>query len=208
MKMKSNLFLKQNLKLIISLFLFCLFQSPKAFAQIDEKRVDSIKKLKEYIDENKSNHELFEIVEIDGEIPQTITMKKVLGIFKKIVTIKYGGTFSETDIIKDTAIIYIMMWYRIYLNARRDSSKMSYREILYENVDLCYFYEIEKYERKSRPDSTLHEVEYYFTENNVIEKSVKGSIKDEEKFLSQILTESRNRYELKRDWIINWKDKY
>ena len=206
--MRSNLFLKQNLKFLISLFIFYLFLSPKSYAQTNETRVDSIKNLRKSVNENSDNSEIFRTVEIDGEIPQTITKKKVLGIFNKTVTIEYGGAFSETDIIKDTSIIYIKMWHRIYLNANHDSSKMTYSEILYENSDLCYFYEIENYERINLPDSTLHEVEYYFTDKNVIEKSLKGSIKDEEKFLSQILSESRNRYELKRDWIINWKDKY
>jgi len=176
----------------IILLIIILFQSIFSDAQSTENRIDSIIKLKDYIEQNINKSNIFDKWEFDGIIQANIKTKKVLGIFNKTVSRSYGGTFARTEIKKDTLLISVRTWTRNYLNSQKDSSIMSYEELIYDNKNLCYYYEIKKYESKNNTDSTIYEVEFFFNIEGIIKKNIQGNLgQDENNWLQQHLPASR-----------------
>lgn len=183
------------------LLLIVWIQAINTFAQKIDNQTNSIISIKHHIEQNKNNRDEYKCVEIDGVIPSKIVRKKVAGIFNKTISQSFGGTFSETDIIKDTILISVRKWEREFLDSQKDSSKMSYKELIYDENRLCYYYEINKYERNGSKDSLIYEIELFLSKNEIIGKNMKGSIEPFDKFLEDCILYSEELYGWKREWV-------
>ncbi len=176
--------------------------SINTYAQQNDSRIDSILSLKSYIEQNISNPKIFTVIDIDGIKPTTIIKKKILGLFNKTISQTYGGSYSETDIIKDSALISARVWDRIYFDSQKSSSEMTFEEFIYDNDKLCYYYEIKKSKKKGESDSLIYKVEYFFNNGNIIKKSIKGKLDLEEKdYINKFKLLSNSLYNKTNEWI-------
>jgi hypothetical protein len=190
-----------NFILRFTLLIFIFIQTIVSHGQSTENRIDSIISLKKYIEQN-CNSKTFCIIEIDGISPVVTVRKYICGIPVKTIKQSYGGTFAETDIYKDTTLISLRIWTRTYQNSKKESSTMSFVEYIYDKGDLCYFYEINKHEKKGMADKVILVTEFFFYNNELIKKAITGNLReDEDKYINDFISRSKVLYNEKNDWL-------